>query len=147
MKMTSLKTHTPAARKDPWTKMATVIKFTGGGAVHRTSVFIQTIREERRQREKAWHQQEAEWQRRLSIDLDASIGKFTYNDAFMKYGQPQLTIMNPQKLVAIYQSGRLKFRWFPMSNQRVLSWFPHGSRLELNFDGMTKLVSWKYTTW
>ena len=116
-------------------------------AAHRISASLQNVKEARRQWEKAWQQAEAKWQQRLSTDLDAAIGKLTYNDAFTKYGQPQVTIMNPSGVIAIYQNGRLKFRWFPMSNQAILACFPHGSRLELIFNATTKLVSWKYTEW
>ena len=108
---------------------------------------IQDVQEKRRQQRKDWQQEEAKWQQRLSTDLDASIGKLTYNDAFTKYGQPQVTIMKPSEMMAIYQNGRVQFRRFPIANHAVLSCFPHGSRLELTFNATTKLVSWKYTEW
>jgi hypothetical protein len=116
-------------------------------AAERISASLQNVKQARRQREKAWQQAEVKWQQRLSTDLDAAIGKLTYNDAFSKYGQPQVTIMKHSEVIAIYQNGRLKFRWLPMSNQAMLACFPHGSRLELIFNATTKLVSWKYTEW
>jgi hypothetical protein len=123
------------------------IKAAAQAAGHRAVVFIQGVQAERRQREKAWRQAELKWQQALSKDLDAAIGKLTYNDAFTKYGPPQVTISRPSEVIAIYQNGRVTFRWFPISNQAVLSCFPHGSRLELNFSATTSLVSWKYTEW
>ena len=113
----------------------------------RIAALILKAKENRRQRRQDWQQAEAEWQQRLSIDLDAAIGKLTYNDAFTKYGQPQVTIMKHSEMIALYQHGRLKFYRFPMSNRALLSCFPHGSRLELTFNATTKLVSWKYTEW
>ena len=116
-------------------------------AARRIAALILNVKEKKRQRQKDWQQAEAKWQQRLSTDLDASIGKLTYNDAFTIYGQPQVTIMKHVEMIAIYQNGRLKFRRFPMSNHALLSCFPHGSRLELTFNATTKLVSWKYTEW
>jgi hypothetical protein len=116
-------------------------------AARRMAGVILNIKEKKRQQRKDWQQAEAKWQQRLSTDLDASIGKLTYNDAFTKYGQPQVTIMRPSEMIAIYQNGRVKFRRFPISNPVLLSCFPHGSRLELSFNATTKLISWKYTEW
>lgn len=123
------------------------IKSAAQAAGQRTALFVQGVKEERKQREKAWRQAELKWQQALSKDLDAAIGKLTYNDAFTKYGPPQVTILRNSEVVAIYQNGRVKSRWFPISNQAVLSCFPHGSRLELDFSATTRLVSWKYTEW
>lgn len=138
---------TPKSARAKIVKTTMSIRYSARKAAHRISASLQNVKEARRQWEKAWEQAEAKWQQRLSTDLDAAIGKLTYNDAFTKYGQPQVTIMNPSGVIAIYQNGRLKFRWFPMSNQAMLACFPHGSRLELIFNATTKLVSWKYTEW
>jgi hypothetical protein len=123
------------------------VRYAARKAAHRISASLENVKQTRRQLEKAWQQKEAKWQQRLSIDLDAAIGTLTYNDAFTKYGPPQITIMKHQEVIAIYQNGRFKFRWFPMSNQAMLACFPHGSRLELTFNATTKLASWKYTQW
>jgi hypothetical protein len=138
---------TPKSARAKIVKTTMSIRYSARKAAHRISASLQDIKDARRQQVKAWQQAEAKWQQRLSTDLDAAIGKLTYNDAFTKYGQPQVTIMNPSEVIAIYQNGRLKFRWFPMSNQAMLACFPHGSRLELIFNATTKLVSWKYTEW
>ena len=132
----------------PWAKLTLrFIKVGAQVAARRSAVLIQTIREQRRLRTEAWRQEETKWLQKLSGELDASIGQLTYNDAFSKYGQPQMTIMNRPEVVAVYQTGRLKMRKFPVSHQGILSCFPHGSRLELRFNDKTKLVSWKYTEW
>jgi hypothetical protein len=134
--------------KIPWSKMTLrLIKVSTQGAAQRSVALIQTIREQRRLRKYAGSLEEAKWQQTLSGELDAAIGKLTYNDAFLKYGQPQVTIINRPEVIAVYQSGRLKRRRFPVAHQGILSCFPHGSRLELRFDDKTKLVSWKYTEW
>jgi hypothetical protein len=117
-------------------------------AARHVAALILNLKEKKRQRQKNWQKAEAKWQQRLSTDLDASIGKLTYNDAFTMYGQPQVTIMkHHSEMIAVYQNGRLKFRRFPVSNLALLSCFPHGSRLELTFNATTNLVSWKYTEW
>ncbi len=140
--------HSIQKPKIPLAKMTLrFIKVSAQGAAQRSVALIQTIREQRRLRKDAWHQEEAKWQQSLSGELDASIGKLTYNDAFSKYGQPQMTILNRPEVIAVYQSGRLKVRRYPVSHQGILSCFHHGSRLELRFNDKTKLVSWKYTEW
>jgi hypothetical protein len=140
--------HPKQTVKNPLSKTTfRLIKESAQGAAHRSVALIQTIREQRRLRKYAWSQEEAKWQHSLSGELDASIGKLTYNDAFTKYGQPQMTIINRPEVIAVYQSGRFKTRRYPISHQGILSCFPHGSRLELRFDDRTRLVSWKYTEW
>jgi hypothetical protein len=140
--------HSAQIVKAPWAKMTLrFIKVSAQGAAQRSVALIQTIREQRRLRKYAWQKEEAKWQQSLSGELDASIGKLTYDDAFAKYGQPQTTIMNRSEVIAVYQSGRLNMRRYPVSHQGVLSCFPHGSRLELRFNDRTRLVSWKYTEW
>ena len=137
----------PKSARTKIVKTALGVRHAAREAAHRIRTSLQNVKQARRQQEKDWQQAEARWQQRLSIDLDAAIGKLTYNDAFTKYGQPQVTIMKHLEVIAIYQNGRVKFRWFPMSKQAMLACFPHGSRLELTFNEATTLVSWKYTEW
>jgi hypothetical protein len=111
------------------------------------AAFIGDIKQERDRKEMRWAQRQADWLRRLGQDLDASIGKMTYDEAFQKLGQPQLTVMDRGRPVAVWQSGRIKFKWYPIRSAELLRLFPHGSRLELTFTGETKLLCWKYLDW
>ena len=135
------------ARRMPWLRFVDVMKGVGRMVMDRTQEAIEQMKEERRQRVRVWQQEEAERQQQLSTELDAAIGTMTYDLAFSRFGQPQITIVKPGEAQAAWQSGRIQFKWYPVSNPTLLQLFPHGSSLVLFFNAATKLVSWKYSEW
>jgi len=119
----------------------------GALLVHRTRKFIEEVKKERRHKADEWTRREAEWQRRLMVDLKASIGKMTYDEAFRKLGPAQMSVVTGSQVIAVWQSGRVRRKWFPVDAPAILALFPHGFRLELSFNETTRLVTWNYSEW
>jgi hypothetical protein len=142
MRETALKKIRTSRRRIP-----RALSTQGALLVHRTRKFIEEVKTERRHKADEWTKREAEWQRRLTIDLDASIGKMTYDEAFRKLGPAQMSMVTGSQVIAVWQSGRVRRKWFPVDAPAILSLFPHGFRLELSFNETTRLVTWNYSEW
>lgn len=112
-----------------------------------TSQLVQSWQGGAHRREQTRIQQALLWQKDLCKELDAGVGRLTYDETFHRLGEPQFTMQREQAIAAVWVCGRLRSRWVPLNRPWLTRLFRHGYRLELIFDSATRLISWKYTDW